>query len=186
LDVSSEVDAEESAAMEGCGFITVVLLFILGRAILKKVFEAAAAQSAARKQAAPAQEQGVYEASPEHIREFLERISQARRQEEAQQAKPAGQGGEAVEDAPQRLVPDAVSAAAQMSERRKARAAKTPAQVHPQAAAIAAATAARSSMPVALRFGRTSMQEAVVWAEILGPPVCMRRRFGHRPHALSR
>ena len=51
------------------------------------------------------------------------------------------------------------------------------------AAVPAPAKAAKTAGPVldAASLGLSGLRKAVIWSEILGPPVCMRPRMGHRP-----
>ncbi len=176
--------------------LIVVLFFILGG--LKKALEAAGqAQQRAKGRAG-----GDFEASPEEVQEFLRGL-------EAAHGKPAAEppedrpGRQAAEPVRERKRPQPLWEAAGEAEpatsvsarqatiararrARRARPREDRKSIVPKPAAETAdqsVPAEAAVAPAALKkFG---LRQAVVWSEILGPPVSRRRVPGHRPPGLG-
>lgn len=161
-------------------FIVVVLFGGAVKKLLDKLQEQVAAQGRDRID---------YEASPEQVMEFLEGLRTAQQPQVGGQEAPAGEGLREVRARPELPKPIVVPpqlerqapsppqqprVAPRKRPRRRVAAPSAPgarrkkeAAVPPQARRAAAVT------PLALRG--TGLRQAVVWSEILGPPVSVRR-----------
>jgi len=176
--------------MEQLAILIFIGLILLLNAVIKRIARGLAQQQAARGGRQPAPE-----ALPEPVRELLEEIGAARpRQPQAPapgQARPAPAWpvpavmpaevveAQPVQERPARPARKALRAAAARrpsKPRRKAPRRRPAAKVTPATppAPARAPTRAGPRPPFDLK-------QAVIWAEILGPPVCMRQRIGHAP-----
>jgi len=161
-------------------FIVVVLFGGAVKKLLDKLQEQLAAQGRDRVD---------YEASPEQVMEFLEGLRTAQRPRVGGQEAPAGEGlreARARAELPRPIVlppqlerqapspPPAPRVAPRKRPRRRAEApSPTAARRKKEPALPPQARKAAAVTPLALRG--TDLRQAVVWSEILGPPVSMRR-----------
>ncbi len=184
--------------------IGLVFLALFLLPALKKILEAAGEQG---REAGRQRPQGQFEASPADIRDFLESIASGRQpgreaRAEAEGAAGPGEaraGGGQPPPVPRRQPPRAVSRRSsrrspgmQRAERRLARARKEAAAVAPAAAPSREVRSAVGPPPQRRRAaqaaasGEFSLKRAVVWSEILRPPVSLRRSHHHVPPAAER
>jgi len=174
--------------MEEFAILILIGFIVLVNAIIRKL-----AQSMARQQRA-AGEGAQYEATPEQVRKFLQEIAGGARPAQAPPAARPAAGPVQPPVVPP-IVPvepegqPAVPPAARVSppsppprrptRRRRDRRRPRPAQPALPVQEEVAAAARRA--PVATGLRGFDLKQAVVWSEILGRPVSMRRHIGHRP-----
>ena len=170
----------------------VTLLIIVVIVVARYLYTKATAGNAAARQVQRRPQPEQFQASQDEVRKFLEQVSGLRAQQTEQGAQAAPEVDEdrvvtqlvalpseevqAPPSVPQAPPAEPAAPAPQAARKRPARA----------AAAGAAAVAARKAMPVAVKLAGSDLRKAVIWSEILGPPVCLRRGFGHRPHTMRR
>jgi hypothetical protein len=171
-------------------FVIVIIIgfFALLNYVVKKLARGA-------QQAKPGQKGQEFEATQDQIHEFLEQFGAAPRPPE--QARPpepprpaeettvsvfeTGAPAVPVTSAEGRGSPEegspAEAAPVVVQRPRRVRARKRPAPSAPQTAAPAAALA----VPDITRVAPADLKKAIIWLEILRPPIALRRRPRHRP-----
>ncbi len=178
--------------MENLIGLIVVFAFILVFNIIRKAAEALARQQAAARREA----ETTYKASPAQVREFIEQVRRATgdlTQELRTEPSPeqAAEPPPGVESEPEVLPAVEVAPLIEAEPAVRRAAAPLPALPQPEARpaprrrrkrpAVAAAGRLPETTPSAPAAAGFDLRQAVIWSEILGPPLCLRRRVGHRP-----
>lgn len=175
-------------------FLIFVLVFVFGGAIKKFIERLNEQGQAGRRPRAD------FEATPDELAEFLRGLSAARRPAARAEARPAAPDRfwealpaepepetlrTALMAAPAATAPAARPRPAEPRRRRRpaaSRRARPAESGRPTAEAVPAEAAkAAAAFPLALRG--MGLRNAVVWSEVLGPPVALRQRRGRRPAA---
>jgi hypothetical protein len=186
------------------------LLIIFGIFILIKVLSARKKAADAQKprqqwgakQIAAQPPQGERQSADELIRGFLREMTQAqgappvlapqvphpdveRMEEEIAEAVEVVEPEETAQPARPPLIVEPVAPPPRPSPvapaRRRPRRARAQAAAPAPAVPPAPAAARPKALPDAVYLGLTDLRKAVIWSEVLGPPVALRRRIGHRP-----
>ena len=163
-------------------FLTLViigLLFAVG-SIVKRAMRAAGQQDRGRPQRGRE-----FRASRDKIREFLEEIRQGRQATAPAPEPPAVPLEMLPPVAPARAVQPPPTPVQQAKPRRAKKRKKAGAESLAAMPAQPSAPPAQAAAPPAFRLPKTDMQKAIVWSEIIGRPVSMRKRIGHRPPRLE-
>ena len=164
----------------------VILLLIVVGSLVKKAVEAAGQAGAQQ-----AGQKGAFEASASQIADFLRGLDGQRQAKPAAVAAPeeGPRGPSLRSDVAARrargaVLPAAPEAAAPTERRRRAR---RPARPRLQPAETARSETVQTVAGVGLpAAGRHGLRAAVVWSEVLGRPVSLRRSHRHRPPSLER
>jgi hypothetical protein len=190
-------------------FLIIIIISVIGR-----IIQAAADRTESSNGGGAGRGgEGQYSASPDDIRQFLEGLESPRRAQQTKQRQqppaPPRQAPPEPEPAPTRLAEQSHDtwetgsgqeqgmpsgpvleqptsgatgrSAEKKAARRRALAArkKKLAAQRKRKAAVTSTEPSRVSAP-----GKDDLKSAVIWSEILGPPVSRRRRPGHRPPGL--
>ena len=160
-----------------------VVMIIIGLLVLVSTIAKRVMQAAAEGEHRGEPEDREFRAPRGKVREFLEEVQRSRQET----AVPVQEVPPAPAETPRRvtLPPPLPAPAPQARPRAARRVAKRPrelrARERPIPPAQPPAPTAGPVVPTAVRLADTDLKKAVVWAEILGRPVSMRRRRGHEP-----
>lgn len=160
----------------------VIGLVVVVVSLIKKAL-AAAAQRAEQ----PEPEEGEYRASPDRVRQFLEQVMRGRARPAQPTAPPSAELARTPESVEVASPVFPVAAPAPQTEptaptrRRRPTGRKRAAAPRPPAA-----QPAEPVVPGGVRLADTDLKKAVIWSEILGRPVSVRPRIGHRPPTLRK
>lgn len=166
-------------------FIIVIVIFLVGKALASK-----AARNARERQTPGENGAEANQAPQDKIRQFLEQVQGGRQQpaRSAPQARPVARTQTPQEQFP---IPEPVEAipvaqpvrpAKKTVKRKTSKSPRT--RVAPPPAA--APPPSQSAAPTTVRVAGANLKKAIVWSEILRPPVSMRKRVGHRPPQLEK
>ena len=166
-------------------FIIIIVLFLVGK-VLAKAF-------GSTKEGQTPGEGGeeAYETPQDKIRQFLEQVQGGRQQPARRSSPPAVPVTPA--QTPQERFPiaepvEAIPVAQPARPAKKAVKRKTKEAPRTRVAPLPATAPPppQSNAPTTVRLPGANLKKAVVWSEILRPPVSMRKRVGHRPPQLEK
>ena len=193
---------EDESAFNVIVMIVIGVFLVVGH-LVKRALQAGAAEG--RKSPGVEGTEGEWDAGAQQVRQFLQDIARGRRPPtQAEAAEPAAPARAVIAPKPEIIPPvfapplavkeaeptarlEPLALAARPPRRRRPRARRRPVRrAAPAAPTPARHTVPRPPLPIAPRLVGSDLKNAVLWLEILGPPVSARRRGGHRPPTLQR